>query len=395
MDFKFTEEQERFRQEVRNFLEEELRKGTFKPFTDGGRPSFSREISQRMAEKGWIGLTWPKEYGGQGRSYIDRLILVEEFLGYGAPFGRHFISDRQMGPSVIKYGTEEQKREYLPRIIKGEIALGIGMSEPEAGSDLASVQTRAIEDGDGFVIDGQKVWTSGAREANYIYVVVRTDPACAPHAPDNYKGLSEFIVPTDLPGTTISPLKDMWGGSDWAEVFFDNVRVPKTSLIGQKNRGFYQIMSQLDYERAGIERLMSNYQVYKGILEYVKETYRNDKPLSEDPIIRAKLAQLTIEFKVGRVLIYRVAWILDQGRLPTTEAALAKYYCTEYEKRLAHEAMHILGPYGQLTADSKHGPLDGNAIESYLRSFGYTVQAGSQEVLKNVIAQRGLGLPRK
>jgi len=395
MDFKFTEEQEKFRQEVRDFIEEELMHGSFKPMTDGGIQGYETEFTKNLAQKGWIGLTWPKEYGGQERSWMDRLILTEELLRYGAPAGWHWSSDRQMGPSIIKFGTEEQKKEFLPKIIRGEISMAIGMSEPEAGSDMASLQTRAVEDGDDYVIDGQKVWTGGAHYSNYIYLVVRTDPSFPPHDPKNFKGISEFIVPTNLPGITIKPMLDIAGREHFTEIFFDNARVPKRYLVGEKNRGFYQIMEQLDYERAGIERLMSNYVVFAGLIEYAKKTYRNGKPLSKEPLIRDKLAELQVEFEVGRLLIYRVAWVLDQGRAPNYEAAIAKIYCTDFEKRLANEAIEILGLYGQLMPDSKYVPLSGKAILSYLFSPGYTIQAGTSEILRNVIAQRGLGLPRE
>ncbi len=394
MDFKFNEEQEKFRQEVVAFLEEEIGLGAFQPISDSWVHGYSQEFSKKIAQKGWIGLTWPKEYGGQGRSWMDRLILTEELLRYGAPTGWHWSADRQMGPSIIKYGTEEQKREFLPRIIRGEVSMAIGMSEPEAGSDMASLQTRAIEDGDDFILNGQKVWTSGSHYANYIYLVARTDPSFTPHDPKNYKGISEFIVPTNISGITISPLLDMAGGGHFTEVFFDNARIPKTCLVGEKNRGFYQIMEQLDYERAGIERLMSNYVVFEWIIDYVKKTYRNGVPLSKEPIIRDKIAKLAMEFEAGRLLCYRVAWVLDQGRVPNYEAAVAKLYGTEFEKRLASEAMEILGCYGQLMPDSKYVPLAGSVILSYLFSPGYSIQGGTSEILRNIIAQRGLGLPR-
>ena len=169
MDFRLGEEQEKFRQEVRDFLEEELRQGTFKPACDAWIMGYSPDFTKKVSAKGWIGLTWPKEYGGQGRSYIDRLILTEEMLRYGAPCACHWFADRQIGSAILHYGTEEQKREILPKIMRGEARVGLGMSEPEAGSDLASLQTRAVEDGDDYIIDGQKVWTTGAHFTNYIY----------------------------------------------------------------------------------------------------------------------------------------------------------------------------------------------------------------------------------
>ena len=388
MDFKFTEEQEAFRQEVRNFLEEELRKGSYTPSCDAWIQGYSPEFTKKVAEKGWIGLTWPKEYGGQGRSNIDRLILTEEMLRYGAPTACHWFGDRQIGRSIIAFGTEEQKKELLPKILRGEAYVGLGMSEPEAGSDLASLKTKAVEDGDEYVIDGQKMWTSCAGFMNYIYLVARTDSEAPKH-----RGISEFIIRADLPGITIQPTIDITGSEAWGEVFYDGVRVPKTCLIGEKNRGFYQILNQLDYERAGLERLMGNYPLFDAIIQFTKETRQNGNPLSQDKLIRQKLAQLQIEFDVGRLLTYRVVLVMDEGRAPNVEAAMAKAYCTTFEQRLASVATEILGLYGQLLAESKWAPILGMAPHSFLGSKGYSLQAGTTEVLKNIVATRGLGLP--
>jgi len=388
MDFKFTEEQEGFRQEVRNFLEEEMRQGTFQPSCDAWIQGYSPEFTKKVAERGWIGLTWPKEYGGQERSYIDRFILFEELLRYGAPAACHWFADRQIGGTILHYGTEEQKSEFLPKILRGEAYIGLGMSEPEAGSDLASLQTRAAEDGDDYIIDGQKMWTSCARFMTHIYLVARTDPEAPKH-----RGISEFIIDASLPGITITPTIDITGSEAWGEVFFDNLRVSKGCLIGEKNRGFYQIVNQLDYERAGLERLMGNYPLFDAIIQFTKETRRNGKPLSQDTLIRHKLAQLQTEFEVGRLLTYRVALVIDEGRAPTVEAAMAKAYSTTFEQHLASTATDILGLYGQLLAESKWAPILGMAPHSYLGSTGYSLQAGTSEVLRNIVALRGLALP--
>ncbi len=388
MDFGFSQEQQKFRQEVRDFLEEELRKGTFKPSCDAWIQGYSPEFTKKVAQKGWIGLTWPKEYGGQGRSYIDRLILTEEMLRYGAPAACHWFADRQIGGSILRYGTEEQKREILPKIVAGEAYVGLGMSEPEAGSDIASLRTRATEEGDHYIIDGQKMWTSCGMFMNYIYLVARTDPEAPKH-----KGISEFIFETNLPGITITPTIDITGSTAWAEVFFDGVRIPKKCLIGEKNRGYYQMLNQLDYERAGLERLMGNYPLFDAIIQFVKETKRNGKPLAQETLIRQKLAQLQVEFDIGRLLIYRVVMVMEEGRAPNVEAAMAKAYSTAFEQHLAKIAMEILGLYGQLLAESKWAPILGMAPHSYLASTGYSLQAGTSEILRNVVASRGLGLP--
>jgi alkylation response protein AidB-like acyl-CoA dehydrogenase len=264
------------------------------------------------------------------------------------------------------------------------------MSEPGSGSDLASLQTRATEDGDDFVINGQKIWTSVAMHMNYIYLVALTDPK----APKG-RGISEFVIRTDLPGITIRPLIDLTGIEAWGECFFDNVRISKKYLIGEKNRGFYQILNQLDYERAGVERLMGNYPLFEALIGFVKETRRGGKMLSKDIFIRQKLAQLRIEFEVGRLLIIRVALVIDSGRSPTWEAAVAKAYGSTFEQHLATVATDILGLYGQLIEGSKYAQILGMAPHSFLASKGFSLQAGTTEVLKNIVALRRLNLPDK
>jgi alkylation response protein AidB-like acyl-CoA dehydrogenase len=383
VDFSFTEEQDKFRQEVRDFLEEEIRKGYWQPTCDAWVQGFSPEFSRRVAERGWIGLTWPKEYGGQGRSHIDRLVLTEEMLRYGAPAACHWFGDRQVGGAILSFGSEELKREFLPRIVRGEAYFGLGMSEPGTGSDLASLQTRAVEDGDYYVINGQKTWTSCASFSEYFDIYARTDPEAPRH-----RGISEFIVDAGSPGVSRIPMIDITGTEAWNDVFFDNVRVHKKYLVGEKNRGFYQVLHQLDYERSGMERLMGNYPLFDAVIQFAKES-----ELSRDPIIRNKLAQLYIEFEVGRLLIYRVALVMDEGRTPNWESSMSKAYCTEFEKRMAGIAMEILGPYGQLKAGSKFVYLRGMAPHSYLGSKGYSLQAGTTEILKNILATRRLALP--
>jgi len=388
MDFKFTAEQEKFREEVADFLKDEISKGLWKPSCDawiqGQDPSFTK----RVAQKGWIGLSWPKELGGSGRSAVDRMILTEEMLRYGAPAACHWFADRQIGNAIIHFGTDEQKREWLPIIMRGEAYVGLGLSEPDAASDLASIKTKATEATDHYIIDGQKVWTSCAKYMNYIYLVARTDPQAPKH-----KGISEFFFSTKLPGVTLTPTIDITGSEAWCETFLDQVKVPKNSLIGEKNKGFYQVVNQLDFERAGLERLMGNYVLYDAIIQFSKETKRSGQPLCKDYSVRSKLSQIQVEFEVGRLLTYRVALAIDEKRAPNIEASMAKAYSTAFEQHLAVLAMDILGIYGSLLEDSKYAVIRGMAPHSYLGSKGYSLQAGTSEILRNILAQRGLGLP--
>jgi alkylation response protein AidB-like acyl-CoA dehydrogenase len=383
MDFSFTKEQNEFRREVRNFLEDEIKRGYWEPTCDAWIQGFNPGFTKRVAQRGWIGLIWPREYGGQGLSHIDRLILTEEMLRYGAPAACHWFADRQIGGAILSFGSEELKKEFLPKIARGEAYFGLGMSEPGAGSDLASLQTRAVEDGDYYIISGQKTWTSCASFAHYFDVYTRTDTEAPKH-----RGISQFIVDAKSPGLSRIPMTDITGTEAWNDLFFDDVRVHKKYLVGEKNRGFYQVLHQLDYERSGIERLMGNYPLFEAIIKFTKENR-----LSQEPVIRNKLAQLQIEFEIGRLLIYRVTLVMKEGRAPNWESAMSKAYCTEFEKRLASVAMEILGPHGQLMPDSRLVLLRGMAAHSYLGSKGYSLQAGTTEILKNILAVRGLGLP--
>ena len=388
MDFSFTVEQEAFRQEVRSFLEHEIRQGAFQPMCDGWLQGFSRDFTKKVAAKGWLGINWPKEHGGMGRSYFDRLVLTEEMLRYGAPTAYHWVAEGQTGRAIYTDGTEELKQELLPKILRGEICFGLGMSEPDAGSDLAALKTRAVEEGDYYIISGQKMWTTSAGYMTHIILLARTDPA----APKQ-QGISQFVIDCKLPGITIRPTIDMVDREAWGEVFFDNVRVHKKYLVGEKNRGFFQVLKQLDYERAGMEWLMGNYPLFDALIKFSKETKRNGKPICEDPLIRSRLAQLEVEFEVGRMLLYRVAQVMAQGKAPNVEAAIAKPFCTTWEQHLASIATDILGLYGQLWQESGYAPIMGMAPHSFLASKGYSLQAGTNEILKGIVATRGLGLP--
>lgn len=383
MDFSFSKEQEQFQEEVQVFVQEEIKKDNFKTksnyYLEGSSPVFSR----RLAEKGWLGLTWPKEYGGAERTYVERAILMEELLKYQLPLMYHLLGERQIGPGLLHFGSEDLKNEFLPRIIKAEISFALGLSEPGAGSDVAAVSTEAVEDGDFFVINGQKTWTSDAHHADFIWVLTLTDP----NAP-KYKNLSEIIVDMSTPGVTVRPIVNMAGGHHFNEVFFDNVRVNKRFLVGEKNKGFYQMLSQVDYERAGLERLMQNYPVLENLKKFVKK----NKSLSSNPLIQDKMASLEIEFEAGRLLCYKVAWTIDQGKIPNPESSISKAFCTSFEQKLGDAATHIVGEYGMVMPGDSDALMDGDIAESYLVSPSYTIQGGASEILKGIIATRGLGL---
>ncbi len=383
VDFKLTPAQEAFREEIRGFLRSELAAEPRRVREDGWVVGFSRAFSEKLGKRGWVGLTWPREYGGQARSVLERLILTEELLRAGAPVAAHWLGDRQVGPSILRFGTEEQRREILPRITSGAIVFCVGLSEPDAGSDAAAVTTQAIEDGDGFVIRGQKIWTSFAHQADYCYLVARTDASGPKH-----RGISEFIVPMATPGITVRPLLDMTGEHHFNEVFFEDVRVPRTALIGQKDRGWYQIAVQLDYERGGIERVLSNWPLLEDALAALRGS-----AVLRDPVMRDRLAGLRVDLEIARLMVYRIAWLTDHGRVPNVEAAVAKSFGTELEQRIAETVAGLFQMSALGLAGTSRAALGGRVARAVLYAPAYTIQGGTSNILRNIIAHRGLGLP--
>jgi alkylation response protein AidB-like acyl-CoA dehydrogenase len=383
VDFKLTPAHEAFREEIRGFLRSELPAERRSVREDGWVVGFSRPFSEKLGKRGWLGLTWPREYGGQARSVLERLILTEELLRAGAPVAAHWLGDRQVGPSILRFGTAEQRREILPRITSGAIVFCVGLSEPNAGSDAAAVTTQAVEDGDGFVIRGQKIWTSFAHQADYCYLVARTDASGPKH-----KGISEFIVPMATAGITVRPLLDMTGEHHFNEVFFEDVRVPRAALIGQKDRGWYQIAVQLDYERGGIERVLSNWPLLEDALGALRGS-----AVLRDPVMRDRLAGLRVDLEIARLMVYRIAWLADHGRVPNVEAAVAKSFGTELEQRIAETVAGLFQMSALGTAGSVHAALGGRVARALLYAPAYTIQGGTSNILRNIIAHRGLGLP--
>lgn len=394
MRLTFTREQEEFRQEVREFLEAELAAGTFKTTADVMVGPRNQEFSKKMAKKGWIGITWPKKYGGQEKTYVDKMILIEEMIKVKAPIGYHFGADRQVGPAIMEFGSDWQKEEFLPRIVNGGDGINFCLlfSEPDAGSDLAAVATRAEKDGDYYVFNGQKVWTSGGHTAKYGWMLAKTnfDPSVPVH-----KTCSEFIFDMEAPGVTIRPIINMAGEHSFNEVFFDDVKIHEKYRVGEEGAGFKQIMAQMDFERAGIERLLQNYPIYEKLVARVKamkDAGRND---SFYHWARDQVAQIEVEYQAGRALCYYTAWLVDQGQKPSGQTALTKAYCTQYEQRLNDVASRVLGLVSTIREDSQFAGFEGDCASAYLWGPSYTLQGGSVEVLKNIVALRGLGLPRK
>lgn len=396
MDFGFTAEEEAFRQELRYFLSKELPSGWKSKDWPGDYSvtlwetdwEFWREFFKKLGAKGWLTPSWPKEYGGQGRSLIEEMILHEEMALHGVPL--FYSAVRIVGPSILRFGNEGQKREYLPGIGRGEVIICLGYSEPEVGSDLASVQTQAMRSGEGYVINGQKCFISFAHRADYCWLVARTDPKVS-----KYKGLSLFVVDLKTPGITIQSVKNMLGFSSLCNIFFDNVRVSGRNLVGGENQGWEVLTTALDLERlTQAARTQGAMRLLQYLLEYVKETQRDGEALAKDALVRSKLAQLAIEIEVSRLLAYRVAWLLSKGIVPDSESSISKVFNDELAQRLSNVGTQILGLYGQLKEGSKWAPLKGIIEHGYLSTVCATIGGGTSEIQRNIIAIRGLELPR-
>ncbi|MBI3743786.1 MAG: acyl-CoA dehydrogenase family protein [Chloroflexi bacterium] len=349
MDLDFGPKAEALRKEVREFIKKE-----WTPKDEAGvaneLPEYrgrSDEFSKKLGKKGWLGIGWPKEYGGLGKSYIEQLAFAEELGYHRAPMGKHHMAVNIVGPTLQIVGSEHLKKKYLPKIQAGEIQTCIGYSEPGAGSDLASLQTRAVEDGDDYVVNGQKIFTTGAEKSDICWLGARTDPDKPKH-----KGVSLFILPMDTPGITITPI---WcvGGLRTNQVFFENVRIPKSQMVGERGQGFYNIAVALDFERV-----------------------------------------MTVDLHVARLLTFKVMWMIDNKLVPNAEASLTKVFSTELQVRLGHVGMSVIGPMGPLYEESKYAPMKGDLAWLYEVSLLGTIGGGSNEIQRNIIAQRGLGMGR-
>ncbi|MEE9199651.1 MAG: acyl-CoA dehydrogenase family protein [Dehalococcoidia bacterium] len=391
MEFRFTEDEVAFRKELREFLKTEIPPEWNEPQPDiYAEGALEAQIRRKLGEKGWRTMAWPKEYGGQGASFMKQLIYKEEIVYNDAKRmddqGVDFI-----GPSIILHGTEEQKKYHLTRIASGEEWWCQGYSEPEAGSDLASLQTRAVEDGDDYVINGQKIWTSYAHLANWMHILTRTDTDASK---PKHRGITYFLLDMKTPGITIRPLITMAGHHHFNEVFFDNVRVPKSNMLGELNRGWYVAMSTLDFERSGVEFPAEARRVLEQIVEYAREAKHNGRALIEDQVVSAKLAERAIEIEVSRLLSYRIAWMQGQDLVPNAEASIGKLFGSEISQRLADTVMQVLGLSSQLVEGSKWAAIRGKIEAYYLNTIATTIYSGTSEIQRNIIATRGLGLPR-
>lgn len=381
MRFAFTLEQDAFRREVREFLA-----GTLTPeFWERNRlhdaPGWSPEFSRAAAAKGLLAVSWPREYGGQARGPIEQTIYMEEMAYAGAPQEHHRRAIQQVGPSIMLFGSAEQKQKYLTRIATAEISFAMGLSEPNAGSDLANVETRAVRDGDDFVLNGVKRYTSGAHYSDYLWCVARTDPGAPKH-----RGISMFVVPLRAPGVEVVPLLDLQSAHHFNYVYLNDVRVPADHLVGEENRGWYLNAQTMDYERSGGAHIGAARRETDQAVAWVRTS-----GVSLHEPDRAHLAEIVVITKIAWLLGYRVAWMRGQGLFPNHEASMVKLLTARVHQGIPELMLHIAGPAGLLTAGSSPH-IDWGA--DYLDSASATVGQGTSEIQRNVIATRGLGLPR-
>ena len=366
MDFSWTPEQLALREKAATVAADAVAR--YGRSNDSWINGYSKEFSKELAGQGWIGMTWPdNQYSGPASPGIDRLIVGEELIKAGAPIAASWFADRQMGPALLAYGTPDQQAAFLPGIVAGETTWCIGMSEPNAGSDLASLKTTAERQGDVFVINGQKIWTSFGAVSDYCYLICRTSQDGPPHA-----GISEVIVPMDTPGIEVRPIMDMTTNRHFCEVFFTDVRVPVENLVGHEGGAFKQTMRQLEHERGGIDRLVSNHALYLTALAHADTTH---------PVVRDEIAKLEIGYRIGRILVIRE--VLKQA--PTGFSAATKCFCTEHEIRVSDFVSRVLGPRAMLWDDVTKG---------LTYAPGYTIMGGTSNVMRNILGERVLGLPR-
>ena len=384
MEFGFSNEEEAFRQEVRAFLAQVATPEVIAEADSGqGWGPHTWKFVQALGSRRWLTPTWPKEYGGLGLPPVYRFIIHEEIDFTGALKPEALIVGANIaGPTIIAYGSDKQKKEFLPRIASGEIEFAIGYTEPQAGSDLGSLQMRAEDKGDHFIFNGQKVFNTRCHFAQYHWIVARTDPAAPKH-----RGISLFIVDMKTPGITVRPLYGL-DGIRTNEVYYDNVVVPRECLVGEQNKGFGYTMSALEFERVlTVGTLTRNFQ---HLVSYVK----SQPSLRQDSLVRQKIGEIAAEIEIARLYSYRMACMQTRRVAATYEASASKLFTSELSQRVAGWGMEILGLSGQLQHGSKGAPMDGVIEHLSRETLLNTIAGGTSEVMRNTIATRGLGLPR-
>ena len=370
---------EEFRIDVRAFLAEELAAGSFVPRCDSWLSGVDGAFSRKLGDRGWLGFTWPARYGGQDRSPLERFVITEELLAAGAPVAAHWIADRQVGPNLLRFGTEEQKLRYLPAIARGEYFFCIGMSEPDTGSDLASVRTRASRTAGGWLVNGTKIWTSGAHVAHAMVALVRTSPA----GPDRHGGLTQLVVELPADGVTVNPIAALDGHRHFNEVVFQDVFVPDENVIGNVGNGWVQVTAELAYERSGPERLLSTMPLLIAWCAQLRE-----QADAVDPAATDALGRLLARAWALRQMSIAVAAALAEGRTPGVEAAMVKDIGTQCER----DVVEAVRAYAGAEPDPhSEDPLNRMLAEAVLHVPAFTLRGGTTEILRGIVA-KGIGV---
>ena len=391
MDFEFTPEQNQFVADVEAFLDAnddpevfDVTRENMAQIVDTPR---RRKFMAKLGEQGWLGITWPKEVGGSEGEGVYEYLLNEALAARGGPQIGKGVGI--IGKTIISHGSEHMKQEFLPKILRNEVEFAVGYSEPNAGSDAASMQLKATKDGDGWRLNGQKTWTTSAHFADWYWVGARTDPDAPKH-----HGITLFLVPMDHPNITV---KEIWtmGDERTNEVYLDDVFVPDDYVVGELNHGFQYISEALDLERFTLFTYSPIAQRLDLLTEYVATATRDGEPLKDDPVVRERIAQLHTEAEVARVLELKFVFKAGEGGSPpTSEASEYKLFATEYSRRLADASMDLAGPGGQLRVRSEDAPMKGRSESTYRYTVIDTIGGGASEIQKNIIARRKLGLPK-
>lgn len=386
MDFAFTPEEDAFRAELRAFLAAELPDWWRGMFVDDERAMpLTRDICRKLAERGWLTMAWPPEHGGQGASVWMQTVLREEMWAHEEPRGPQYMNLNYIGPLIMRFGTDAQKAQHLPAMARGEVIWTQLFSEPDAGSDLASLRTRAEDRGDHFVVNGQKIWSSYAdAPADYGLLLARTNPDVPKHA-----GISVFLLDMRSPGVTVRPIPTMAGPHEFNEVFLDDVVVPRDCLLGAQDGGWEVVTTGLTFERTGIARYARAAAVLDMAVAHANATGR-----SRDPHVRRLLADLAARIEAARLCNYRAISLQARGEVPTVEASIARMHNTVVEQLTGNVVMEVIGASAQLRPGDPDAPLDGEPTRHWLRNIPTTVAAGTLEIQKDIVARRGLGLPR-
>ncbi len=390
MDFNLTttDEEEDFRSRLSAFLDRELTPEICRQHSmDLGLGPEARAFARKLGATGWLGRGWPEKYGGSGGSVVDEYILVQEFARHEA-FVPNIVARFMCGPVMLRNGSEEMKAEFLPRIAAGEIEFSLGYTEPSSGSDLASMRMRAVDDGDSYIITGQKIFNTQSHFADYHWLAVRTNPDVPRH-----HGISLFVVDQRAEGITIRPIETL-GGERTNEVFYDSVRVPKSRLVGGLNKGFYYMAEALGYERLMLFQAIRLVPPFKRLVAYTKSTMRAGHLLCDNPDVRRHLAQMATEIRIAQALEDRAFALLKKGNPLDHESSLLKLFASSMRQRFVDAALDIMGPAGRLEEDSEGTPLAGEIAKMARASVIDTIGGGTSEILKSLVATRGMGLPR-